>query len=95
MNCPRCETSITKLVRYCSSCKYDFGKELYDKFSFYFSWKGELDKLTELQNTLYAGIANVSAKIRRYEEILNRDLARAASSPGPQRKKSARAKKRR
>ncbi len=94
MNCPQCETAVTKPVRYCSGCRYDFGAELYDKFSFYFSWKSELDKLTELQNTLYSGIANVSAKIRRYEDVLKRDLARAAS-PAPQRKKPAQAKKRR
>ncbi len=92
MNCPQCETAVTQPVRYCSSCRYDFGEELYDKFSFYFSWKGELDKLTELQNTLYAGIANVSAKIKRYEDVLKRDLARGAAA---QRQKKTRAKKRR
>ena len=42
MNCPKCGNAITKLGRYCGSCKYDFGEELFEKFTFYFGLKGSL-----------------------------------------------------
>ncbi len=74
MNCPRCRSSIIKPGRYCGSCGHDFGEELEDKFEFYFSLKDELDKLTDMQTSLYSGIANVSSKIQRYEEVLIREL---------------------
>ena len=95
MNCPKCATAISKLGRYCGACGYDFGEELFDKFTFYFGLKDEFDKLTKLQNSLYAGIANVSAKIQRYEEVLRGDLERAVVSPKPKRKKAVRLKKKR
>jgi hypothetical protein len=97
MNCPRCDAAITKPARCCSTCRYDFGDELTDKLSFYFSWKDELGRLTELQSTLYAGIANVTAKIKRYEGVLKRDLARAQATvpPAGGRKSPPRLKKKR
>ena len=95
MNCPKCGSDISKLVRYCGSCKYDFGEELFDKFTFYFGLKDEFNRLTKLQNSLYAGIANVSAKIQRYEEVLRRDLERAPVPEKPARRKSGRVKKKR
>jgi hypothetical protein len=95
MNCPKCGSAISKLGRYCGSCKYDFGEELFDKLTFYFGLKDELSKLTKLQNTLYVGIANVSAKIQRYEEVLRRDLERPVVSPKPARKKPVPMKKKR
>ena len=76
MNCPKCTMAVTKPVRRCTGCGFSFGEELQDRFSFYFSWKEELKRLNELQNTLYGGMANVTAKIKRYEEIIERDLAR-------------------
>lgn len=75
MNCPGCENPITNLRRSCSRCGYDYGPALYDKFAFYFGMKNELAKLTGLQNSLYAGIANVSQKIQKYETVLCRELA--------------------
>jgi len=93
MNCPKCGTAITRLGRHCGSCKYDFGEELFDKFAFYFGLKDEFDKLTKLQNSLYVGIANVAAKIQRYEEVLRSDLERLAVSEPPARKKRGKAKK--
>ena len=93
MNCPKCGTAITRLGRYCGSCKYDFGEELFDKFTFYFGLKDEFNQLTKLQNSLYVGIANVAAKIQRYEEVLRRDLERAAVSEKPARKKPSKVKK--
>lgn len=95
MNCPKCKSAIMKLGRSCGGCGYDFGEELYDKFSFYFSWKDEHERLSELQNSLYAALANVSAKIRRYEEVLKRELEQAGASPAPARKKRARTKNKR
>jgi len=95
MNCPKCGTAIIKLGRYCGSCKYDFGEELFDKFTFYFGLKDEFNQLTKLQNSLYVGIANVAAKIQRYEEVLRNDLERLDVSEKPVRKKSAKAKKKR
>ena len=93
MHCPKCGSAISTLVRRCSSCKLDFGEELYDKFAFYHDWKKELDRLTELQNSLFSAIANVSAKIRRYETVLNRDSAKAARSKRQKRKKAPQRKK--
>ncbi len=87
MNCPMCGTAISKLGRYCESCKYDFGEELFDKFMFYFGLKDELNQLTKLQNSLYAGIANVAARIQRYEEVLRNDLERLKVTKKPARKK--------
>jgi len=81
MNCPKCGTAISKPIRRCTGCAFNFGEELQDRFSFYFSWKEELKRLNELQNTLYAGIANVTAKIKRYEEIIERGLARKVGEP--------------
>jgi hypothetical protein len=95
MNCPKCGSDISKLGRYCGSCKYDFGEELFDKFTFYFGLKDEFSRLTKLQNSLFVGIANVSAKIQRYEEVLRRDLERATVPEKPARKKSVRVKKKR
>ena len=95
MNCPACGAAITKLGRYCGSCKYDFGEELFDKFTFYFGLKDEFTQLTKLQNSLYAGIANVAAKIQRYEEVLRNDLERVTISEKPVRKKPLKAKKKR
>jgi len=96
MNCPGCGSAIITLKRSCG-CGYDYGEELYDKFSFYFGLKDELDKLTKLQNSLYAGIANVSLKIQKYEEVLRRDLAALPSARAEKVKKKARksAKKKR
>jgi hypothetical protein len=95
MNCAKCGGDITKLTRRCNTCGFDFGAELYDKFAFYFTWKDELDKLTELQNSLFSAIANVSAKIRRYEEVLKCDLGRMATTPLPKRKRKTSAKNKR
>ncbi len=92
MNCPRCGTAIMCLTQSCEGCGYDYGDELYDKFAFYFGLKDELDKLMQLQNSLYAGIANVSQKIQKYEEVLRCDLA---SAPDVKIKKSAREKRKR
>ena len=95
MNCPKCGTAITKLGRYCGSCKYDFGEELFDKLTFYFGLKDEFNQLTKLQNSLYVGIANVAAKIQRYEEVLRNDLERMVISGKPARRKPVKAKKKR
>jgi hypothetical protein len=100
MNCPKCEGAITKPERYCGACGHNFGVELHDKFKFYFGLKDELEKLKELQNSLYSGIANVSARMQRYEEVLIRDLERmtvSPTSPSPKtaRKKTVRAKAKR
>lgn len=95
MNCPQCGSAILKLGRHCGSCKYDFGEELFDKLTFYFGLKDEFNRLTKLQNSLYVGIANVSAKIQRYEEVLRRDLERPVVSLKPVRKKAVKAKKKR
>ena len=95
MNCPNCGSAISTPVRGCKTCRLDFGEELYDKFAFYHTWKDELEKLTELQNSLFAAIANVSAKMRRYEDVLNRDLALRAVSESPKRNKVARKKSKR
>lgn len=83
MLCPKCRSEITAPARRCASCGYDFGEALYEKFLSYFSWKDELERLTELQNSLYAGVANVSAKIQRYKDILTRDLEQAAETLSP------------
>ena len=95
MNCPKCGNAITALVRRCTTCRTDFGEELYDKLAFYFNWKDELEKLTELQNSLFSAIANVSAKIRRYEDVLKRDLALLTISPARNKAKPVRAKNKR
>ena len=95
MNCPKCGNAITTLVRRCTTCRTDFGKELYDKLAFYYTWKDELEKLTELQNSLFSAIANVSAKIRRYEDVLNRDLSQLKISPAQNRRNPAGAKNKR
>ncbi len=93
MNCPKCGNGITSLVRRCKSCRTDFGENLYDKFAFYFTWQEELEKLKELQNSLFGAIANVSAKIRRYEAVLTRDLERLDVAPVRSRRKAGTAKK--
>ena len=80
MNCPKCGSVIAGLGRYCTGCGHDFGEELYDKLSFYFGLKDEFEKLTKLQTSLYAGIANVSVKIQKYEEVLRRDLEKQSAS---------------
>jgi hypothetical protein len=100
MKCPKCGGAITKTERHCGVCRHDFGVELHDKFKFYFGLKDELEKLKELQNSLYSGIANVSARMQRYEEVLIRDLKRmtvspTSPSPKPARKKTVRAKEKR
>ena len=96
MNCPKCGSAISKLGKYCGSCKYDFGEELFDKFTFYFGLKDEFNQLTKLQNSLYVGIANVAAKIQRYEEVLRNDLERLKVPEKPARKKPpVKAKKKR
>jgi len=95
MNCALCGSDIAKPGRHCSGCGSDFGKELQEKLSFYFSWKEELRRLNELQNSLFAGIANVSEKIRRYEVVLQRDLERMKASPTRVTKKKAGAKNKR
>lgn len=92
MNCPKCRYAIVSLRRSCGGCGYDYGEELYDKFEFYFGLKEELDKLTKLQNSLYAGIANVSLKIQKYEEVLRRDLANAPAGPADSGGKATRRK---
>jgi len=95
MNCPMCGSAITTLVRYCSSCRADFGEEFYDKFAFYYTWKSELDRLMELQNSLFAAVKNVSEKIRKYEDVLRRDLATLAESSPRARKKAVQTKNQR
>ncbi len=95
MDCPGCGSAITSLVRKCSTCGFDFGKELYDKFSFYYTWKDELGKLTELQNSLFAAVANVKEKIQRYEAVLKRDLEMRAASPAPAKRRTTPAKNKR
>jgi len=94
MNCPGCGSPIMSLKRSCG-CGYDYGEELYDKFSFYFGLKDELDKLTKLQNSLYAGIANVSQKIQKYEEVLQRDLQSLPLAASKKGKRKRRENKRR
>lgn len=86
MNCPKCGNAIESLGRFCNKCGQDFGEELYDKFSFYFGLREEFDKLTRLQHSLYSAIANVSAKIKKYEEVLDRDLKLQASALAGERK---------
>ncbi len=89
MKCPSCGNKITCLTRSCSGCGYDYGEALYDKFAFYFGLKNELDKLKTLQDSLYAGIANVSVRIKTYEEVLRRDLSSiplTVKKSGPEKK---------
>lgn len=98
MNCPKCGGALTNPERYCGACGHDFDAEVHDKFKFYFGLKDELEKLKELQNSLYSGIANVSARMQRYEEVLIRDLKRmtpSPPSPKPARRKSTRSKDKR
>ncbi len=94
MNCPKCKIAVTKSVRRCTGCDFNFGEDLQDRFSFYFAWKDELKRLNDLQNTLYGGIANVTAKIKRYEGIIERDLARKEPVPASGNPNSAKKKKR-
>jgi hypothetical protein len=91
MNCPGCDNPIVNLRRSCSRCGYDYGPALYDKFAFYFGLKNELAKLSDLQNSLYAGIANVSQKIQKYEAVLRRELT---SLPAVKGKKTVRKQRR-
>ncbi len=76
MNCSRCAGEISGPGRYCSHCGHDFGKELEDKLRFFFTLKEELAKLTEMQNSLYAAIANVEAKIQRYKQVVKSELSK-------------------
>jgi uncharacterized membrane protein len=91
MNCPKCDTAIAAPGRFCSKCGHDFGDELHDKFVFYFGLKEEFEKLSRLQNSLNAGISNVSLKVLNYEAILQSDLKAhapflrpASATPSPQ-----------
>ena len=83
MNCPKCKTAIAAPGRFCGKCGHDFGDELHDKFIFYFGLRDEFEKLSRLQNSLYAGIANVSQKVQKYEAVLQRDLEGKAPSLRP------------
>ena len=91
MNCPKCTGPVAKLGRYCARCGHDFGEELYERLSFYFGLKDELEQFSQIQNSLSSGLGKISVKLQQYEELLRQDLEKAAASlagksgkaPGP------------
>lgn len=74
MDCPKCAKEVLKPGRYCVSCGHDFGSELNDKLSYYFSLREEFEQFGKIQDTLYVGLAKLSKKIQDYEDLLQRDL---------------------
>jgi len=93
MNCPKCNNAIVSAGSNCNLCGYAYSEELFAKLTVYFGMKNELDRLNKLQDSLYAGIANVTLKIKKYEEVLLRELNKANIPPARRKSKAAVRKK--
>jgi uncharacterized membrane protein len=82
MNCPKCASPVNKSGRFCASCGHDFGTEFLARFTVYLALKNEADRIGAVQNDLASGLANLTLRLREFENLLAHDLAR--SSPmGP------------
>lgn len=81
MECPRCNKVIAYLSRECETCGYVYDKEIYEKLSFYFDLKNELEHLRSIaKNDLWAGLQKIAKRIEEYEGIINIDLNNRAAS---------------
>lgn len=75
MECPGCNGVIAYLSQKCESCGYVYDKEIYEKLSFYFDLKNELDHLRSItKNDIWAGLQKISEKIKGYEGVIDADL---------------------
>lgn len=80
MECPKCQYQITRLVKKCESCGYQFDSIVYQKLSLYFDLKTELNGLNVFKEMLSEKIKSFSQKIKSYEKILIFDLKKISES---------------
>ena len=81
MECPKCNKPISQLSSLCVYCGFTFGKDIYERLSFYFDIKNELEHLRSIaKNDLWAGLKKISDRIEVYENQIDIDLKNLAAS---------------
>ena len=81
MKCPKCNENIISVSQKCIKCGYVFEKNIYDKLSLFFDLKTDLDDLISIKDRFNTGVDKFASKIKKYEELINRDIANIESMP--------------
>ncbi len=83
MDCPKCQSVIIEVGRFCGHCGHDFGTDFAERFRFYTELKNEVDRVSAAQNTLTSGLSRVSSKLKEFELVLRDDLAKSVVTAAP------------